>query len=107
MREGTIHPMLILLLNTVFSGASVERLLEYDLTYSDIAILLSEAIEKRLLVADPKLELTNKGQRVLRAAADGHMPRRMARIRPCDEARVEQWSIDHVYVPPRRSRRHL
>lgn len=107
MSESDFHPMLILLLNTVYSGASVERLLESNLTYSDIAILLSEAIERELLVTKPNLEVTNKGQRVLRAAADGRVPRRMARIRPFDEARVEQWSIDHVYVPPRRSRRYL
>lgn len=93
---------LILLLQLVFAGADVDALLARGLEFSQIGMLMTEGLERGLLIdAGGSLRLTESGtERMQRNLTDLQGRRRDGGwISPFDQFRIEKSGLDDIYLP--------
>ncbi len=93
---------LILLLQVINADADVKALQDRGLSFSQIAQLISESIEKGWVIREEsRLKLTDPGKRKMREGIDGSRSRTDGGwISPLEEYRIEQWNIYEIYLPP-------
>lgn len=101
--EGTkiSESHLVILLQLIYAGADVNVLLNKGLQYTQIAELIKEAIEKKLAdETDEGLKITSLGLKKIKEGLENNRIKPKSDwISPLDEYKIEQLSVDAVYLP--------
>lgn len=96
----------LLLLRVFFAGGEAEALLDYGLTYSQIARLLVDAREDGLILeTEEGSKISEQAVLIIRSNADGSLRRDGGWISPEESSRTEKLGIEEVFLPmPRHAR---
>lgn len=98
--EAGVDRNLLLLLRVLRGNGSVETLIGYGLTFSQIGRLLVEAKEKRLIEErGGGLALSEAGIALIGRSADHVVRRDGGWIHPEDISRIDPIPVDDVYLP--------